>query len=386
MKILYLITRAEVGGAQVHLLDLLRGLRDRVDAEVAVGEAGFLADRSAALGIPVHLVPSLKQPMNPVEDIRATRQLVALIRRTNPDLVHAHTSKAGMLGRLAAKVCGVPAVYTAHTWCFAEGTSWVWKAFGLPCELVAGLLCQKIITVSEKNAELARDRWIGKRGCVTTIHNGIADSVFRARTESPGPPVIVMVARFARQKNHSMLLQALSGIREEWKLLFVGDGPLRAGVEQEVRDLNLQGRVEFRGECSGVERVLAEAGIYALATNWEGFPLSILEGMRAGLPVIASDVGGVNEAVAHSETGFLVPPGDMHALRERLTELICQPGLRAQMGAAGRRRYEAEFNADHMLARTLNVYSSVIETAGASAHGGLRPAWFAKAKPRTQQP
>src|SRR4051812_9576593 len=106
MKILYVITRADLGGAQVHLLDLLRGLRGIVDAEAAVGETGYFTDACAELNIPVHLVPSLKQPMNPLRDLRATLELASLIRAVAPDLVHVHTSKAGMLGRLAARFCG----------------------------------------------------------------------------------------------------------------------------------------------------------------------------------------------------------------------------------------------------------------------------------------
>ena len=119
MRILYLITRADLGGAQVHLLDLLKGLRDSIDATVAVGEEGFFTDAVRDLGIKCRVIPHLVQPISPRQDVRALFRLVQLIRELKLDLIHAHTSKAGAIGRFAARIARVPSVFTAHTWCFA---------------------------------------------------------------------------------------------------------------------------------------------------------------------------------------------------------------------------------------------------------------------------
>ena len=132
MRVLYLVTRADLGGAQVHILDLLRGLHNEVDAAVGVGETGFFTDAVRDLGVPYYVIPDLVHPMSPVRDCRALGQVTQLIRRLSPDVVHSHTSKAGVIGRLAARAAGVPSVFTAHTWCFAEGTSWKWRLFGIP--------------------------------------------------------------------------------------------------------------------------------------------------------------------------------------------------------------------------------------------------------------
>ena len=139
MKILYLITRAERGGGQVHVLDLIRGFRHHCDIELATGEDGFLPEEARRLGVKCHILPNLVQPIQPAWDFKALRDIVALLRKAQPDLVHTHTSKAGILGRMAAWVCNIPAVFTAHTWCFAEGTSWKWKLLGAPCERLAAL-------------------------------------------------------------------------------------------------------------------------------------------------------------------------------------------------------------------------------------------------------
>ena len=138
MKILQVITRSELGGGQRHVLDLLEGLRDSYQIELAVGEAGYLVDKARGLNIPVHIVPHLKMPMDPRQDLRALLALDRLIAARKPDLVHTHTSKAGILGRFAAAHNGVPCVFTAHTWCFSEGTSWKWKLIGIPLERASG--------------------------------------------------------------------------------------------------------------------------------------------------------------------------------------------------------------------------------------------------------
>src|SRR5882724_11303910 len=155
MKILYLLTKADLGGAQVHVLDLLRGLRRETDAVVGVGETGYFTDAVRKLGVPYYVLPNLVHPISPLKDCRAMADVAHLIRLLKPDVVHAHTSKAGVIGRLAASVAGVPSIFTAHTWCFAEGTSLKWRLVGVPAERLAGLLSSAIINVSEANQELA---------------------------------------------------------------------------------------------------------------------------------------------------------------------------------------------------------------------------------------
>ncbi len=156
-----------------------------------------------------------------------------------------------------------------------------------------------------------------------------------------------------------MLLRAMAPVNLPFQLIFVGDGPTRSHLENEAARLGLADRTEFLGNRRDVAEILSGADIFALPTNWEGFPLSILEAMRSGLPVVASDVGGVAEAVADGETGFLTPSGSIAALRERITSLLTEPALRRRMGAAGRARYERDFTLSGMIEKTRNVYRSV---------------------------
>jgi glycosyltransferase involved in cell wall biosynthesis len=367
MKILYLITRAEIGGAQIHLLDLLKGFRDSFELELGLGEPGFLADMAEKLGVRCHIVPDLVQPIHPVKDLRALHNLVKLVRTVKPDIVHAHTSKAGLLGRLAAQLNRVPSIFTAHTWAFVEGTSWKWKVVGIPSERLVGSRTRAIINVSHFNRELALRRRIAAANRLVTIHNGIPDTPLRATPGTDGVVRIVMVARFAPQKNQILLLRAAQRLDCPVRITFVGDGHTRPAVQEVASNLGPNVSVEFLGERRDIDVILAESHIFALSTNWEGFPLTILEAMRAGLPVISCDVGGVNEAVCDGRTGFLVPAGDEDLFAERLAQLVADSRLREEMGLAARARYEEEFTLAAMLRKTLQVYRFAVTDSLAPA-------------------
>lgn len=356
MRVLYMITRADLGGAQIHVLDLLAGFRNLIDPVVAVGEEGFFTEAVRDLGIPCHIVPNLVHPPRPVRDLRALWETVSLIRRVNPDLVHAHTSKAGVIARLAARWTGKPSVFTAHTWCFAEGTSWKWRFLGVPAERLAGSLGSAIINVSDANKMLALRHHIGRAGRLIRVWNGIADVWQRAHPGDNGIPTIVTVARFAPQKDHELLLRAAASLDVPFEIVFVGDGPTESRVRALARELGISDRIQLLGPRLDVPDILAAAQVFALPSKWEGFPLSILEAMRAGLPVIASDVGGVAEAVIDGTNGILVPSGDVGALRAGLRELLTNAALRERMGRAGRHLYESNFTVEAMLQQTLAVY------------------------------
>jgi glycosyltransferase involved in cell wall biosynthesis len=367
MKVLYLITRPERGGAQMHVLDLISGLRQHCEIELACGDDKdrFLPEEAARLGVRCHCIPSLRQPIEPVSDARAFLEIRALLRRTRPDLVHAHTSKAGVLGRLAAWAQGIPAIFTAHTWCFAEGTSWKWKLFGVPLERLCGAVGGPIINVSEANRSLALKYRIAAPDRLVTVHNGIPDEAWQGPEPQTGPPTVIMVARFAPQKNQMMLLEAAAEIRQPFHLLFVGAGPTLGSVQNRATELGLTDRITFAGNRSDVPDLLRKSAIFALPTHWEGFPISTLEAMRAGLPVVASDVGGVREAVIDGENGFLTNPADTAAFRRALQLLLTDTDLRVQMAKKSRQFFEQRFTAERMLQKTFGLYRKAVPESAA---------------------
>jgi glycosyltransferase involved in cell wall biosynthesis len=354
--ILQIVTKADLGGAQVHVLDLLRGFQDDFEMVLATGEEGYCTDQARSLGIECHVLPSLVQRIDPISDLKATAESIKLIRALRPDLVHCHTTKAGLVGRLAARLVNVPAVFTAHTWCFSEGTSLAWRALGRPAETFAALCSKKIITVSEANRTAAITRKIARADKFITVHNGGADTHHRARPGSGNPPRIMMVARLAAQKNQTLLVETVAKLKRPVILTLIGDGPLRPQAAQAAAACPAHIKVEFLGQRRDIPELLAQADLFVLSTNWEGFPISILEAMRAGLPVISTDVNGVSEAVDDGETGFLVSPRDGNGLLAALEKLVFDPAMLERMGTRGRAKFEQFFSLDAMLRKTVSVY------------------------------
>jgi glycosyltransferase involved in cell wall biosynthesis len=175
-----------------------------------------------------------------------------------------------------------------------------------------------------------------------------------------------MVARFIEGKDHDLLLRAFATIPKGPRLRLVGDGPTRASAESLARELGIQEQVDFLGNRDDVASLLATSDVFVLASRSEMLPISILEAMRAGLPVIASDVGGVAEAVAHNENGILVPSGSVSALAQALTDLTSDYALRLRMGQAGRQRFTDQFLSSSMKEHTRSIYWDVLLNFGTS--------------------
>ena len=362
-RILYVVTRAERGGAQTHVLDLACSMRPDFEVSVATGEEGFLTEACRERAIPVYVLPHLQREVRPIADARAFGEIWQLIRKLRPDLLHLHTFKAGFLARLAGRIIGIPSVYTIHAWLY--GTAAVSRfssALSGPCERLAAYWCERIITVSRSGARVVRGHRIGSPSKLVTIHNGLPDCSEQARLSPTETPVITMVARFIEGKDHDLLLRAFARIPKGPRLRLVGDGPTRTSAESLAHELGIQEQVDFLGNHDDVASLLATSDVFVLASRSEMLPISILEAMRAGLPVIASDVGGVGEAVAHNENGFLVPSGSVSALAQALTDLTNDYALRLRMGQAGRQRFTRQFLSSSMQERTRCIYRDVLRT------------------------
>jgi glycosyltransferase involved in cell wall biosynthesis len=366
-RILYLITRAERGGAQAHVLNLALTLLSDFDVEIATGEEGFLTDEGRANKIPIHIVPHLQREIRPISDTRALIEVLRLFRQIQPDLIHAHTFKAGVIGRFAATRLGIPSIYTVHMWPFGRSEAPpMWRVFGPHFERLSAERCDRIITVARAGAEIAERYNIASPSKITSIHNGIDDCPERASFGGAEWPIVTMVARFTEPKHHEVLLRAFANIPPGPRLRLVGDGPMRGQAERLAKELHIRDRIAFMGDRSDVSTLLASSEVFVLASKSELFPISILEAMRAGLPVIASNVGGVSEAVVHAQTGFLVPSRSVPALTEALVRLTENTKLRVRMGRAARLRFERYFLSSYMANRTRSLYLEVLAERGCS--------------------
>jgi len=358
MRILYLVTKAERGGAQSHLWTLMRA-QTFGDPILAVGEDGFLADQARAAGIPVYVMRSLVHPISPWRDLQAMIDLARLIRSERPAIVHAHTAKAGMIARIAGALTGTPVIYTVHAWSFVSAESCRGRAAARGIERALGRFTDGLIDVSQSNFEMARRVGVAPMNNHFLIPNGVPDDHRRAAGLLNGDVEVIMVARFAPPKHHALLLEALAPLPGNWHCTFVGAGPDQPRAEAMSRRLRIAERVRFLGDRDDIPELLAQAQIFVLASDSESLPISILEAMRAGLPVIASDVGGCGELVTHDVTGFLVAPGDAARLRESLAPLLISGELRERFGRAGRARFESHFGVEKMVAKTMACYRRV---------------------------
>lgn len=352
-----------MGGASVHVLDLASGAQKAGhEVIVLVGGKGVFVTRANKKNLPVVSLRFLVRNINPFKDAFAFFELRKHIKAIEPDLIHLHSSKVGILGRLVAKSLGIPVIFTAHGWAFTEGVSVGRRKVYKAVERAMALLASRIITVSDYDRKIALSSEVGSERLICTVHNGIpALDLDNSICQDVVSPKMIMVARFDEQKDQVGLVRALALLRDiPWTLEFVGDGPSIVNTKQLVKEFRLGGRISFSGACDDIPNRLNSSQIFLLITNWEGFPLTILEAMRAGLPVIASDVGGVGEAVQDGRTGILVRRNDINSLAEAIRSMLGSSEMRRAMGAAGRDQFENAFLFDRMLDKTLSIYRDVL--------------------------
>jgi len=372
-KILLLVTKSNMGGAQRYVFDLATGLpKDRYDVVVASGLPtqasgdGELMTRLSALGIPVITVPSLKRDISFIDEMRAFSSLKDIFVKERPDIVHLNSSKAGALGALAARSAGVKRiVFTAHGWPFREPRNFLWQIFVWFASLVTGLLVDIVITVSEKDKNTSPVPWK-----TVMVRNGIAPISFvpqsAARAEialqamraiPKDVPWIGAVAELTKNKGLSYLIEAVKMVPRAC-LIIVGGGELRNDLETLSRHRGIGDRVFFTGEIADAARLLPAFDVFALPSLKEGFPYAILEAMAAGLPIVATKVGGVSEQIENGKSGILVPMENSRALAQALERLSEDPALSGKLGDAARERIYERFSLAEMLAATEKVYGA----------------------------
>lgn len=366
MKILYIITKAELGGAQTHLLEVARYMHKAGHSVfVVAGTAGWLTDELAAIGIKHMVLPSLVREISPVKDVKTIKFLCSIVGKEQPDLIHCHSSKAGIVGRAVGLFKHVPVVFTAHGWAFTSGVSLPKRIFYAAVEHLMLGITKRVICVSEYDCNLAAKWFWHRYAKIVTVHNGIADKKCEIHAGNAAVCLrLVSVARFSHQKNNMDLLKAAEQVNSvqanRLQLNMVGDGPLLAECQAYVSAHRLDDMVHFLGSRTDVGNILAQNDVFCLISNYEGLPISIIEAMRAGLPVIASDVGGVNELVQDGVNGYLIPRGNVSELVKKLEYILQHKEIIKSMGMAGRKIYEKEYTADRMNQKILSLYDGIL--------------------------
>ncbi|MFJ5790956.1 glycosyltransferase family 4 protein [Lysinibacillus sp. NPDC093197] len=365
LKIVQLITRMDkVGGAQKHVEALAIKLKqDAHKVTIVTGYYDASLWRLQDEQIDVISIPAMQRAIHLTKDIQALWQLRAAFKKIQPDVIATHSSKAGAIGRIIGGLLRIPTIFTAHSWSFTEGVPQKKQLMYRQLEKTVQPLTTKIITVSDYDRKLALTKGIAPAHKMQTVHNGIEQLEMKIapnRAENEHPQ-IVMVARFEVPKRQDLLLEALMELSDiPWHLQFIGDGSLRPQLESYVKDKGFSERVTFLGNQLDVTKLLAHSHIFALLSDWEGLPISIIEAMRAGLPIIATNVGGVNELVTDQENGFLIARDEPSLLKERLKQLLTDETLCEKMGDISERRFLRDFTFIPMYQKTLSIYEQAI--------------------------
>ena len=367
LRIVHVITKGDVGGAQTHVVELATAQATRVDVTIVAGIDGPALERARDGGVASALVPEVGAAWSGGSLLAAYRAVRDRLVELAPDVVHGHSSHAGLLARAAARRLRIPSVYTAHGWPFQAGAPLRQRVSSYAGETVGAWLGDAVICLTE--AEAANARFVVPRRRLWVVPNGIADvPVAQRRRQSgvAGPVGLVMVARFAPPKQQPALIDAMRALADlDWTLIFVGDGPDRPVCEASAAAAFPDGRVRFLGHRDDVPGLLAANDIAVLWSRYEGMPIALMEAMRAGLCCVANDLPGVHALFGGQRDGDSTGPAGVVAagadeLTSELRRLIEHPDEIDRLGNLARRRYLDAFTADAMATGTRTVYDAVM--------------------------
>ena len=383
-RIIHIHTLPVISGSGLNTYLTMRGMdRTAYEVELACAPGGKLIDLIRGEGMKVRLFKNLVQPLHPLKDLLGLIDLTRFLRKQRYHIVHTHNSKAGFIGRLAARWAGVPIiVHTVHGFAFHDREPAWRQILFRNLERLASHWCDKMVFISQPLIDWALRERITRREKIQKIYSGIEldhfepvpDGEKKALKEAWGireeAPVVGIVSKLWEGKGHAILIHAFEGLKREIPeavLVIAGEGYLRDKLSDLVDRLGLKGSVLFTGFQMDVRRIIATFDVAVLPSFFEGMGRVLLEAMTMGKPVVASSVGGIPDLVHHGKTGFLVTPGSVSELKSGLLTLIRNKALAKEMGEEGRMRISEEFSAGRMAQSIEKLYRELLQTKGISA-------------------
>ncbi|MBU1086848.1 MAG: glycosyltransferase family 4 protein [Candidatus Omnitrophica bacterium] len=377
IRILHIITNLALGGAQKNALYISANLNpEKYEKYFISAPSGFLYDDIAAQNksINFQFLKCLKRRISPIQDVRAFFFLARYLKQNKISIVHTHSSKAGIIGRWAAKFAQVPIIiHSVHGWSFNDYLAWPVKAGYVLLERLTALVTTRFIAVSENDINKGLANKIGTAEKYALIRYGIEINKFdQAASQIPSreKPRVGMIACLKPQKKPLDFIKAAAIISQKNKnieFICIGDGVLRPKLAKEIQRNNLNEQVKILGWRADIPELLAGINMLVLSSLWEGLPIAILEAMAAARPVIAYDTDGIIEAVQHGQTGYLVAQGDFIGLAEQIQKLLDNPRLANTLGQAGRKfLQESVFSAERMMQSMEKLYAHLLIANGIS--------------------
>ena len=359
-KILYIVTKSDLGGVTKYLLEIVTHLPQDYEPFFIMSNEGYFSKELKKIGLEknVFFVPMTNSILDIAQHIKSNLETLKIIYKIKPDVIHCNSTTGGIVGRICGALSFTHVIFTAHGWAFTDGISKGKQRFYKILETLLACITKKIICVSEYDRQIALKVMPFFKNKLITIHNGISDipDEFKKKEFSKDKLKIVMISRFCPQKDPYTLINAVNQLNKERlnvELDLYGYGEELDKVLSTIEETNCS-NIQYKGEISDVTPILKDYDVYALISNWEGLPIGIIEAMRAGLPILVSDVGGNSECV--NGNGYLVKRQDINDCKEKIKKLINLENDLKMLGQKSRKFYEEEFTVNKMVKTTLREY------------------------------
>lgn len=373
-KIVHIITESiPFGGAQRNTLLTLKGLvRDGYETELICGQAGPLVEEARRMGVPVQILPNLVRQIHPLRDGWALLQLYRLFRQRQYTLVHTHSTKAGLLGRLAAHWAGVPVIIHTFHGVLLEMNGSLASRLYIAVERLVGRITHCFVCVGEIVRQEILTWQLAPDDRFVTIYSGIEFSTYvlqRTVVETKRElgieeawPIVGSIGHLVESKAQHYLIEATARLRKQYpdmKLLIVGEGHRRAVLEQQIQNLGLSQTVSLLGERDDIADLLDVFDLYAMSSQREGIGRALTEAMYWGLPIVTSAVNGIKEVILHEQTGLLVPPHDPQALAAAIDRLASDRELAKRVGANAHAKAKMLMDGQQMIVALERLYDDL---------------------------
>lgn len=373
-KVLFLITKSNWGGAQRYVYDLATSLpQDTFDIVVALGENGVLIEKLEKAGIRVIQIPGLQRDISLKKELYSFGAIAQIIKDEQPDILHVNSSKAGGIGAFCGRILRVPRIiYTAHGWAFNEDRGEVGRFVVTFLHWLTILFSHQTITVS--NTLKSQMTWPGVQKKMTTVYNGRTQPEYFSRIDARS--YFIDAAPHLRDyredlwtgtigelhpiKGHAVMLETIAKLNEKGltiRHIIIGSGELEEKLRAYIEQNDLAEQVFLVGHHDEASQYLKAFDVYIQPSYSEALGYTVIEAAQAGLPIVASHVGGISEIITDGQNGLLVPPGDSRALQESIEHLLTTPALRDTLAQKASERGE-EFSLNKMLETTQRVYQS----------------------------
>ncbi|MBI4061207.1 MAG: glycosyltransferase family 4 protein [Elusimicrobia bacterium] len=375
-KVVHLVTRLDLGGAQQNTLYTTGHLdRARYEPILVCGPGGLLDEEARSdPGLRLVFVDSLRRDISPFYDLLALLELAKILLAEQPDVLHTHSSKAGILGRLAAALAGVPVVvHTYHGFGFHDRQPAAVRSLYVLLERLCARFTAALVFVSRANVVYAAAHGLVDPRDAVLIRSGVKLAGLPAPVEAAKLKMsagigahkllVVSVGNLKPQKNAGDFVEAAAQILAEVpeaRFAFLGDGPQRRALEARAFSLGLEGKLFFLGWRRDAAQWLAAADVFVLTSLWEGLPRALVEAMKSGLPAVCYATDGVTDLIKDGENGFMAEPGDKRTLAARAAALLKDAALRRKLGAAAAAAIGPEFDIDGMVRSQEALYERLL--------------------------